>query len=46
VAPGFERVGEEFAAVLAEESHDEPGSQLDAYLGGCLVVDLAADRAR
>ena len=42
VAPGFERVREEFAAVLAEESHNEPGSQLAAYLGGRLVVDLAA----
>jgi CubicO group peptidase (beta-lactamase class C family) len=41
-APGFERVREEFAAVLAEESHNEPGSQLAAYLGGRLVVDLAA----
>jgi CubicO group peptidase (beta-lactamase class C family) len=42
VAPGFERVGEEFVAVLAEESHNEPGSQLAAYLDGRLVVDLAA----
>jgi len=42
VAPGFERVREEFAAVLAEEAHNEPGSQLAAYLGGRLVVDLAA----
>jgi CubicO group peptidase (beta-lactamase class C family) len=42
VAPGFEHVREEFAAVLAEESHNEPGSQLAAYLGGRLVVDLAA----
>jgi CubicO group peptidase (beta-lactamase class C family) len=41
-APGFERVREEFAAVLAEEVHNEPGSQLAAYLGGRLVVDLAA----
>jgi CubicO group peptidase (beta-lactamase class C family) len=41
VAPGFERVREEFAAVLAEEAHNEPGSQLAAYLGGRLVVDLA-----
>jgi CubicO group peptidase (beta-lactamase class C family) len=42
VAPGFERVREEFAAVLAEEAHNERGSQLAAYLGGRLVVDLAA----
>jgi CubicO group peptidase (beta-lactamase class C family) len=42
VAPGFERVREEFAAVLAEEAHNEPGSQLAAYLGGRLVVDLVA----
>ncbi len=42
VARGFERVREEFAAVLAEEAHNEPGSQLAAYLGGRLVVDLAA----
>jgi CubicO group peptidase (beta-lactamase class C family) len=42
VAPGFERVGEEFAAALAAEPHNEPGSQLAAYLGGRLVVDLAA----
>jgi CubicO group peptidase (beta-lactamase class C family) len=42
VAPGFERVREEFAAVLAEEAHNEPGSQLAAYLDGRLVVDLAA----
>ena len=40
VAPGFERVGEELAAALAEETHNEPGSQLAAYLGGRLVVDL------
>ncbi|MBP0459722.1 serine hydrolase domain-containing protein [Streptomyces montanisoli] len=42
VAPGFERVREEFAAALAEESHNEPGSQLTAYIGDRLVVDLAA----
>lgn len=42
VAPGFERVHETFAAVLAEEAHNEPGSQLAAYLGDRLVVDLAA----
>jgi CubicO group peptidase (beta-lactamase class C family) len=42
VAPGFERVREEFVAVLAEEAHNEPGSQLAAYLDGRLVVDLAA----
>ena len=42
VAPGFERVAQELAAALAEESHNEPGSQLAAYLGGRLVVDLAA----
>jgi CubicO group peptidase (beta-lactamase class C family) len=42
VAPGFERVREELAAALATEAHNEPGSQLAAYLGGQLVVDLAA----
>jgi len=42
VAPGFEGVREEFAATLAEEAHNEPGSQLAAYLDSRLVVDLAA----
>jgi CubicO group peptidase (beta-lactamase class C family) len=42
VAPGFERVAEELAAALAAEPHNEPGSQLAAYLGGRLVVDLFA----
>ncbi|HUN34928.1 MAG TPA: serine hydrolase domain-containing protein [Trebonia sp.] len=42
VAPGFERVRVEFAVALAEESHNEPGSQLAVYAGDRLVVDLAA----
>ncbi|WP_433244353.1 serine hydrolase domain-containing protein [Streptosporangium sp. CA-135522] len=40
VAPGFESVREEFAAVVAQES--EPGAQLAAYLHGRRVVDLWA----
>src|SRR5882724_2238039 len=41
VAPGFEPVRDEFAAVLAEQP-DEPGAQLAAYHDGALVVDLWA----
>ncbi|MFE2916374.1 serine hydrolase domain-containing protein [Kitasatospora indigofera] len=41
VAPGFEAVREEFAAVLAEDPN-EPGAQLAAYLDGRQVVDLWA----
>lgn len=41
VADGFEGVREEFAAFVAEESHD-PGAQLAAYAGGRQVVDLWA----
>jgi CubicO group peptidase (beta-lactamase class C family) len=43
VADGFEPVRDEFAAVIAEETKiNEPGAQLAAYRGGCLVVDLWA----
>ncbi|WP_329039888.1 beta-lactamase family protein [Streptomyces sp. NBC_00178] len=41
VAPGFEGVREEFAAVLADD-HTEPGSQLAVYRHGRLAVDLWA----
>lgn len=41
VADGFEGVREEFAAFVAEETHD-PGAQLAAYVGGRQVVDLWA----
>lgn len=41
VADGFEGVREEFAAFVAEETHD-PGAQLAAYVSGRQVVDLWA----
>lgn len=41
VAPGFEQVREEFAAVVAAENN-ESGAQLAAYLRGAPVVDLWA----
>jgi hypothetical protein len=45
VVPGFERVREEFAAALAEEAHNEPGSQPAAYLGGRLEEVRAKGQA-
>lgn len=42
VAEGFEGVREEFAAALAEDGHNEPGSQLAVYHHGRPVVDLWA----
>lgn len=41
VAPGYEAVRDEFAAVLTEE-HNEPGAQLAVYRDGLPVVDLWA----
>lgn len=41
VAPGYEAVRDEFAAVLTEE-HNEPGAQLAVYREGLPVVDLWA----
>ncbi|MEW2178507.1 serine hydrolase domain-containing protein [Streptomyces sp. NPDC005406] len=41
VAAGYERVRDEFSAVLTEE-HNEPGAQLAVYRDGRLVVDLWA----